>query len=384
VGCTDALKLGQFKIKSYDELVDLRTDRYRIYRALSQPGTFLVVPNAYKITRFGPKDGDDKAYRPAAMLYAVVDPEATKSKFYFLATLQPDIAVDARIALEGALVSKSPAGASPSILYPTELTYVTSPDFSWVLPAGVDQPVAQMFPDSFSVSITTGMDDALLLVNLVQTSGITGSVTFTLEDGASVQSGLILDTDIVGPWEGGPVATEIDDASVKITNKIERPINIFDLETRAGGAPATTHVNETLAPGASLTMASSSVIDQAYCTYSIQGGNIKLEELRIFVEDVSTNVIFINQVNLANHGLTGLKVQARLTNVDHVYDLDDVSGPSTTLSLSLPITSYLSAQTLQYRITKVSGNGTTSVTAWLEADLSRSNVVSITWDAIQN
>jgi hypothetical protein len=78
-----------------------------------------------------------------------------------------------------------------------------------------------------------------------------------------------------------------------------------------------------------------------------------------------------------------LKAQARLKGEDHVYNLDDVAGPSTTLSLSLPIITYLSAQTLQYQIIKVASDGSTSTTEWKEADLSKGNVVSLTWEAIQ-
>jgi hypothetical protein len=61
-----------------------------------------------------------------------------------------------------------------------------------------------------------------------------------------------------------------------------------------------------------------------------------------------------------------------------------VSGASTTLSITLPLTSYLAMQTLQYQINKIATDGSTVSTPWLEADLSKSNIVSITWNLIGN
>jgi hypothetical protein len=385
IGCTDALKLGEFKINLYAEIADLRDLRYRVFRALTQPGVFLVVPTAYRITRFGPKDGDEKAYRPSIMIYAVIDPDVTKNKFFLVATLQPDIPLDARIALETALVAQSPHGVAPSIQYPTELSYSVPPAYRWILPSDMEQPTVQMFVDSFSVALTTGVDNALLLINLIGRTGLSSSVSFTFEDGTELQSSLILDTEIVGPWDTGPVDLQSAADGVTLTNKIERPVNIFDLFTRRGtDSSERVGVNATLAPGNSQRVPIPQPITAAYCTYSVGPGPMTLDELDIFVEDVTTNIIFINQVALNVRGLKGLSAQARLKNTSHVYTLNDVSGASTTLTITLPLTNYLAVQTLQYQITKIAVDGSASTTTWLEADLSKSNIVSITWDLIQN
>jgi hypothetical protein len=385
VGCTDVLKLGEIAVKLYSEITELRDPSFRVLRALTQPELFLIVPTSYRITRFGAQDGADKAYRPSIMVYSVVDPDPAKNKFFFVAALQPDISVAARITLETALVSQSPHGRLPVIQYPTELSYVTSPRFSWILPTAMDQPTVQMFVESFSVGLTTGMDNALLLISLIQQSGMTGSVTFSLGDGSTLQSALILDTQIVGPWGSGPIETQIAADSVTLTNKIERGVNVFDVFTQRGtDAPNKIAVNTTLAPAASKSVPIQSPVDKACCSISVAPGPMKLAELDIFVEDVSTNVIFINQVSLDQHGLKGLSVTARLKGTDHIYNLNDVSGASTTLSITLPLTSYLAMQTLQYQINKIATDGSTVSTPWLEADLSKSNIVSITWNLIGN
>jgi hypothetical protein len=385
IGCSDVLKLGEIQVKLYSEIAELRNASYRVFRALTQPGLFLVVPAAYRIARFGPNDGADKAYRPSIMVYSVIDPDATKNKFFFVATLQPDISVAARINLETELVSQTPHGQSPVIEYPTELAYSTPPVFSWILPQAIDQPRVQMLADAFSIGLTTDMDSALLLINLIQQTGLTGSVTFAFPDGTSLQSALVVDTQITGPWDSGPIDIQIAGNSVTLTNKIERPVNVFDLFTRRGTDPPESNaVTATLAPAGSQSVSISHPVDMAYCSLSVASVPMKLEELDIFVEDVSTNVIFINQVALNAHGLKGLSAKARLKNMDHIYTLDDVSGASTTLPITLPLTNYLAAQTLQYQITKIATDGSSSNTAWLEADLSKSNIVSVTWGLIQS
>lgn len=383
IGCTDALKLGEQTIKIYDEVSELRDERYRVYRALAQPARFLVVPSRYRISRFGPNDGDQKAYRPSAMVYSVIDSDPTKNKFFFTATLQPEIPVDARIALEAALLSTTPHDQKPTIEYPTDLSYSSPPKYSWVLPGGIDVPQVQILPGGFSVGLTTGLDNALLLLNLIQQSGVVGAVTFSFEDGSSLQSGLILDTQFTGPWETGPISIQVVPAAATLTNKIERPVNIAKLLTQEGGGVANqTAVNAKLAPGDSKNVPLTQAADTAYCTYSVEETPATLQELNIFVEDVTTNVVFVNQVTLANHNLKALTAQARLKDTTHIYQLPDVSGPSTSLTLTLPLTSYLAGQLLEYQITKLANDGSTSSTDWNQLDLNKSNIVSITWDAI--
>lgn len=382
VGCTDALKLGEIALKLYDEIVELRSTPFRVYRSLTQPGMFLVCPSTYRIARFGHADGD-KAFRPAVMVYSVLDPDPSKNAFFLQATLQPDIPVDARIGLETALAAKSPHGQAPVIRYPTELSFSTPPVYHWMLPDGIGMPSVQLLPDSFAVGVSTDLTNALLLINVIQQSGLNGSVTFEFEDGTSLQSALTLDTSFTGPWDTGPVEASIGAAAVTLTNRIERPVNVFDLFVASGGAvPQQRPVNATLAPDETRDVPLTAVADAAYCTYAVAPGPAKLDELDIFIEDVTTNVIFVNQVSLPAHNLKGLSAEARLKGTAHVYELPDVSGASTSLTLTLPLTSYLDAQTLEYRITKIATDGTASPTSWLEADLRQSGVVSITWDLI--
>jgi hypothetical protein len=267
---------------------------------------------------------------------------------------------------------------------PTERSYATPPVYRWTVPTGIDAPVIQMLPDSFSVGLTASMDNALLLLNLIERSGLNGSVTFAVEDGTTVESALILDTSVTGPWGTGPVQTKITPDSVTLTNRIERPINVFNLMTRKGTDDATViTVNATLATGVSQKVAVPHPVDEAYCTFSVGDAPMKLDELDIFIEDLTTNVIFVNQVALGDHGLKGLSAQARLKGTTHIYQLNDVSGASTTLTITLPLTTYLSVQTLEYQITKIANDGSTSSTTWLDADLSKGNVLSITWDLIK-
>ena len=72
VGCRDALQLGQTHYQQYEEITALKHSQYRVYRSLSQPDQFLVVPLQYCISRQSAIDAE--AYRPLIVLYASIDP----------------------------------------------------------------------------------------------------------------------------------------------------------------------------------------------------------------------------------------------------------------------------------------------------------------------
>src|SRR5207247_10920961 len=109
-----------------------------------------------------------------------------------------------------------------------------------------------------------GLDNALLLINVVQQSGMSGSATFTFDDGTTLQSALILDTAFTGPWDTGPLETQIAGEAVTIANRIERTISVFDLVTIVGdGAPRRTAVNATLQPADTRSVPVGSTLDAA-------------------------------------------------------------------------------------------------------------------------
>jgi hypothetical protein len=114
-------------------------------------------------------------------------------------------------------------------------------------------------------------------------------------------------------------------------------------------------------------------------------GPIELEEIRSFIEDIETNVVFLDLINHAGHGLATVEVEARLKDVPgstRVHFSGD--PPSGAAEFILPLTKYLANRVVQFRVTKSFTASAAQVTPWIDWDLERSgNVVSLTWELVQ-
>jgi hypothetical protein len=114
------------------------------------------------------------------------------------------------------------------------------------------------------------------------------------------------------------------------------------------------------------------------------GDAATLDEIRSFVEDIQTNVLFINIINYANHGLRRLDVRARLKEVagsERAVTMNDEQTMGEA-AFMLPLTVYQGPRTLQFQVSKTDLAGAVTATGWLEADLRAGNAVTLTWDLI--
>jgi len=141
-----------------------------------------------------------------------------------------------------------------------------------------------------------------------------------------------------------------------------------------------------LATGASLTIDVPLEVEQAYPVYALQpGGPANLTEINSFVEDIHTNVVFVNLINYANHNLKRLDLRARLKEAPGQETSMPISEeqPVGEAAFILPLTTYLGTRTLQFQVTRTDNSGAVAATAWLEWDLTtHGNVVSLTWSLI--
>lgn len=385
IGCQDAFQLGQTTYRQYELIADadLQNPLYRIYRSLQQPGRFLLVPVAYRITRYAASEGD-LAYRPAILLYSTLDPTTpANNQAVIMATLEPDLPAYVRRDLQTRLAAHS---HTPLL---DEVTQIESQlAYTWAVSAAAQvQPQAAKLWDSFQISLSTDLDNTPQLQAMLQHSAVSGNVTFTLPDGAQLQSALILDLGgIIGPRATGPVEVALQANQASLTNRIERPVNVSDLMLYdASGVSQAAPVDRTLAPGEAVTIPLPLAAVEAYPVYTIPVGDpATLEEIRSFVEDIHTNVVFLNLVNYANHGLQTLAIQAQIKGVAGVYPVaTSEAEPISAIDLVLPLTTYLTHRVLQFQVTKTDSAGQVSNTPWLEWPLdTQGNVVSITWDLI--
>lgn len=380
VGCQDALTLGETGARAFEEIVPLRTSTYRVYRSLQQPGRFLVVPAAYRVGRYASSEGP-KAFRPIILLYGLLDDDPTKNRYVLAATLIADISPYQRALLQDALRALTPRGSMPTVTLPSDPFVGAGITFAWTVPEGMDQPDALNVLDTFTVMLSMPMDQAALLSAMINHSAIQGKVTFTLPDGTDFDAALIIDGNVVGPPDTGPVTAELAGSTITLTNHTQQAMNVTDVATMNGSGTVTiAHADTPLAPGATFSLPAVPTATGAVAS-ATAAEHPTLDELDVFVEDVTMTVTFINQVNFANHGLTALAVQAHLSGSGNGQEASLPEGATATMNFTLPITAYLTQHTLQYALRKTSASGTT-LTAWRDWDLNKGAVIGITADLL--
>ncbi len=390
IGCQEAYKLGQTEFKLYEELVNvLETPNpgFRLFRSLQTPGRFLVVPDYYAITRFEPNQGE-KAYRPTVFLYTTIDAEnPANSRCVVMATLQAALDPYQRRRLLDVLRRRH--HASPILEYLTELPGDLT--YDWSIAEGNGplrlQPEAARLWDSFQVSLAVDVAGVPQLQALLTHGGLHARVTLALADRTSLQTTLRLDlADIVGPWQSGPIEMRVQGASVVARNRIERPVNVRDLLVVAGdGALQTLPVDRRLEPSGEWSGTLPAGAVEALPVFFPERVAATLPEIRSFIEDIRTNVVFLNLLNFANHNLVRLDVRARIKGLAgesplKLAETDTVGA----LDFVLPLTQYLADPVLQFQVTRTTTAGQTTSSAWKDWQLSRlGNVVGLTWELVQ-
>ena len=387
IGCRDAWTLGQIQLRLYEPVqvdVGVAEPGFTVYRSVQVPGRFLVLPKAYTISRFEPADG--RAYRPAIYLYSNVDanhPERTTC--ILTATLRPSVTPAARRALIDALRAKT--HPNPTLEWPTELS--VDPSYTWAIPGGPSQitPAAARTPEGFQVSLAAGVDQILLLKAMIETSGVTAGVAFKFADGTTLQSTLVVDLRrIDGPWESGAVTVEIAGVRATLTNRVERAADVQELLVYANGARAgVVGVERRLEPQAALGIDLPAGVEEAAASYALANTGASLDEIRTFVEDIYTNVVFVSMFDLATERLQKVTVEGLIAGVAGAGAATlEQNAPSGEMAFVQPLTAYLSQPTLQYRATFVAADGAARSGPWRDWRLDvRGNVIELGKDEIQ-
>jgi hypothetical protein len=368
VGCQDALKLGEIVYRQYQELGDLRAEKYRVYRSLQQPGRFLVVPTAYRITRYAASEASDRAYHPVILIYALIAENSEDSRYFFAATVEPDVPDSMRRELRASLESLSPSGVLPALDFPTDPVVQATTTFAWAVPDGIEAPQVTQVWNGFQVSVSTDLLHGVFLKEIVEHSGLSGSVTFTLADGTALQSQVALDTHVVGPWEGGPLEVVHEGQTVTLTNRIAQPVDVGDVFVERSTLTKRLPVAARLGPAETRALDTGVVVEDAWAEANVSEA-ATLEELEVFEEDVTANVIFINQVNYENNGLSKLVVRLRLPNREHVDEREIRPVETLTFEVTFPLTTYLDAQVVEFQVVKTFSSGSVEDIPWKQWDI---------------
>jgi len=388
IGCQNSFSLGQTSFKLY-ELVDdpsLVSPYYQIYRSLCQPGRFLVLPAAYRITRYPPSEGE-RAYRPIVYLYSSLDASnESNNRCVVMASLQADLMPWVRKDLE---IKLTRLHHTPRIEYVTELNSELT--YTWSISGGISsiQPQAAKLWDSFQITLSTDLTGGIQLQSMLSHGGVSAQVLFKLADGTTLSTSLQIDlANMTGPFVDGPLQTIIEGTTVKLTNRIKGGLNVSDLMVYGTAVNAQTiRVDRLLQLNDSITVELPVGFTEAYPIYTLQmSGPAEITEVTSFVEDIHTNVVFVNLVNYQNHNLKSLSLQVRIKEVPGSETSKSISEeqPVSEVPFILPLTTYLDARTLQYLIKKTDTSDNITSTNWIDWDLkTHGNVISITWDLIQ-
>lgn len=380
VGCQDAFRLGDTPTKAFSEVDALRDPAYRVYRSLQQPGRFLVMPTTYRVGRYSALDGD-KAFRPMLMVYGVLDPDPSKDRYFIAATLIADVSACKIALLRRALRDQVPANVTPSIVLPTDPFVGATLAYAWAVPAGVATPECLNAVDAITVTMSMSMTDAAILTTQINRNGVDGSVTFTLADGTVFTAALSLSGDVIGPADTGPIVGESANGQWRLTNPTQQSVNVLDAAAiDANGDVVVSAVNAVLAPSASMPVQAAAGTVTLLAEARLATATT-IDEVDIFIENVTVTATFINQVNFANHQLTALSVRSKLKASDHVEETVLAEAAVATVTFTLPITNYLAQQVLQFMLVKTTPSATTE-TGWYDWDLSQGAVIGITADRL--
>lgn len=348
VGCTDALRLGEAPARQWREVPTplAEVPGLRVLASLQQPGLFLVVPQEWRLARYGPDEPADRAYRPVAQVYSLAgggDPV-----YHLTAALQPDLPEWRRRDLEDALAPLAPAGRPPRLVLPTDGTVEAEVTAVWTLPAGIVPAPVVALADTVRVSFSAvGTLAGQLLLGLLAHGGLPGRLAVTLPDGTRADSALLVDDRPVGPYRGGPVRR----TGRTLTNRLQQPVDVAAVVVRAPGAPARRlTVGTRLAPGAAVEVALTDGDTDVAVVAEAAGEPPSVAELGLFAEDVRVSLTVLVLADLAARSLRALQVEVRCLATGEQHGAELTSGESTTLSFTLPLTGYLDPAGVTVRI----------------------------------
>ena len=317
VGCQDSLGLGTLPDRMYAELPEFATDRWRLFWSLSRPGTYLLLPLRYRVSR------DDGQVDAAGLLQPLIgwlqEFDATRDDqlpCLLTATLAPDLTPDDVAAVVDALAQRT---AAPQILLPTSpASGLASIAATWTL--GTDErPVTVLDGDLVRVGVRASYADAAIIHQqlVADAQPLLGNATFTLSDGSTlgpVALHLSVD-DLAGPWPTGPVAVALDAGSVTLTDRAGGAATVKALRctTAAGVTTVSDGLPVVVPPGGTATAAVPDGTVAVVPHYELgPAAPATVHAARIYLDDLHTVAVVINDVQMSGAGITGVDVSVRL------------------------------------------------------------------------
>ena len=196
---------------------------------------------------------------------------------------------------------------------------------------------------------------------------------------------------VVGPLGRTPIDVSRVAGGATVVNRIDCDVDVDDLlaiddEAAPGDSAITTvPIERTLAPGESATIqAEIPPTARLVPVAAPKSSATTLAEIRSFVEDIYTQVAFINLINFDNHNLAGIAVAARVEQLPETYSTTLGATDSVqVVQMVLPLTRYLSHPVLQFQASVTRRDHSVQQTSWIDWPLeNKGNVVGITWELL--
>jgi len=241
--------------------------------------------------------------------------------------------------------------------------------------------------DSIQATVSAALAEAMIVETMLKNVGVFGSVTFTLPDKTTIPCAIAMELgNITGPWQTGPIKVDVQGSTATLANMILGDVDVADLMAYGASGPGqSVAVDKTLKQGEHQDVQlPDGAGSNLFPVYNLKPGDVaRLTEIRSFIEDIHCNVIFVNLVNYANHGLQTLGIEARIKDVQETYPVSIEERKAASVDMVLPLTNYLGNRTLQFQVTKTRTDGSTTMTPWLDWDLDAlGNIISLGWDQI--
>lgn len=355
IGCQPALNLGQAEYRTWQAETVSSVTGVRVFRSLTQPGRFLVVPDRYGIGRH-PASDPERAMRATLLLTSTIDIDNPATILCVLAAaLEPETNAGEFALLAEELRQRT--NRDVELLSPAQAGL--SPDVSWAI-SDVRSLDTLPIDTGFTVVISMGVPGFLALKTLMKIGSVVGSARYRLPGGIEFASTLRLDLgNVLGPVEGPVRATDSGGGQVELRNQLDRAVAVHRI---IGNGVVVASPEQVLDP---LTSAVFSVPAGSSGPYSVDHtvapGTESLDETRSYIEDLQLGVTFMATGSFS--GIAGLEIACQfLGDNDEVFTLTE-GQRSRERDFVLPLTAYASDPALTFTVTAVATDGTRSSAA---------------------
>ncbi|CAI9401357.1 hypothetical protein [Aestuariimicrobium sp. T2.26MG-19.2B] len=348
IGCQPALSLGQAEYRTWQRETVTSVAGVQVFRSLTQPGRYLLLPNTYDVGRHR-LDDTEEPLAPTLLLSTVLDTEnPTNIRCVLVAALESPVTTAQRARLAAELSAR--AGRPVELVNPWDAGLV--PTISWAVP--LNMTVASMpIATGFTLLLTTDIPGVLLLQSILTASSLMGSASYTLPGGDHPQCTLRLALNqVVGPPDG-PISVSRSGDQLTLTNKAGRRVSVASV--LVAGQPVAT-------PATTIDPQGSSVVDLPAGTgsdlaldWQLEPGSEALDEDRSYIDDLNLGLSFIATGNLTD--IVGLEVATELLGHQPAPVELSAAHPQGDVQFVLPLTVYAADPVLHYTVTTIATDG---------------------------